>query len=189
MEITLSKWIGEWESFENYIHSTDEQMLTIWQQAEALTKTMPMFARGVKAFWESACFTNTKENPIPVSYWYITQPSKDALQITWTLQDQTQHTYTYSFHSILEKGLENKPSTILCSDEPSPFQYVLLMEPMPEKTDNGLLPHLHFQYAKESSVLVKDNSLLNPLWYATMVDSTGTQDQKYDLLRALHKLK
>ena len=62
------------------------------------------------------------------------------------------------------------------------------MEPMPNKTKDGLLPHLHFQYGKTISELIKDDKLVNPMWYVTMVDKDGTLLSKCNLLNALHRL-
>ena len=41
----MNKWIGQWESFENYIYSDNEHILKCWDNAEQLKSVMPMLDR------------------------------------------------------------------------------------------------------------------------------------------------
>ena len=183
-----TKWIGEWENFENYINSENEYILKCWKNAESVAGLMPMFQHGVKNFWKKSCFTTTNENPISIDRWNV-ESIVDGLKITWLLKDGTSYTYDYYLETMIEKGLENKESYLFVSDtEDTPFTYLLAMEPMPDKTKDGLLPHLHFQYGKNKEDIVKDDMLVNPVWYATMVDKDGTLLQKCNLLNSLHRL-
>ena len=183
-----TKWIGEWENFENYINSENEYILKCWKNAESVAGLMPMFQHGVKNFWKKSCFTTTKDNPISIDRWNV-ESIVDGLKITWFLKDGTSYAYDYHLETMVEKGLENKESYLFVSDtKDTPFTYLLAMEPMPDKTEGGLLPHLHFQYGKNKEDIVKDDMLVNPVWYATMVDKDGTLLQKCNLLNALHRL-
>lgn len=186
--MNLNKWNGEWENFENYIDSDDVNILKCWENAEEICHAIPMFQKGVKNFWKKACFTTTKDNSVSIDTW-IVEAKNDGLDITWTLKDGSKWNNHYILYSIVEKGLENKESYLFVSDiKDTPFTFLLLMEPMPDKTEAGLLPHLHFQYGKTAEELVQENQLVNPMWYATMVDKEGSLLQKCNLLNAMHHL-
>lgn len=188
MEFNQKEWLGNWESFENYIESTDEKIIENWKEAESLSKVMPMFSKGVKAFWQSACYTTSNENNKQVDKWNITS-NDNGLNIEWIFKDGTSLVTSYKLDSIVEKGLENKENFLFVDDSRSDaFKYMLAMAPMPSKGTTDLLSHFHFQYASNVSKLIKDDKLVNSMWYATMVDSEGTLLQKCNLLRALHPL-
>lgn len=178
----MNKWIGQWESFENYIYSDNEHILKCWDNAEQLKSVMPMFKDGVKTFWQKACFTTTKDNRIQVDSWNV----DENLNIEWILKDGSSYTYAYRLDKAIEKGLENKESYLFVADtKGTPFTYLLMMEPM---ESDGLLSHLHFQYGKEEDEIVQNDTLVHPMWYATMVDKKGSLLDKCNLLNALHHL-
>ncbi len=186
--MNLSKWNGNWENFENYIDNEDIHILNCWKNAEEICRVIPMFQNGVKNFWKKACFTTTKDNLVSIDTWAV-EASNDGLDITWTLKDGSIWRNHYVLNSIVEKGLENKESYLFVSDsKETPFTFLLVMEPMPDKTKDGLLSHLHFQYGKTLDELVQENQLVNPMWYATMVDKDGSLLQKCNLLNAMHHL-
>lgn len=186
--MNLNKWNGKWENFENYIDNDDEHILKCWKNAEENCQVIPMFRNGVKNFWKKACFTTTKDNSVSIDTWLV-EASGDGLDITWTLKDGSIWSNHYMWESTVEKGLENKESYLFVSDsKDTPFTFLLVMEPMPDKTKGGILSHLHFQYGKTLDELVQENKLVNPMWYATMVDEEGSLLQKCNLLNAMHHL-
>ncbi len=183
----LNKWYGTWENFENYIESEDVNIVNTWGKVEELAYAMPMFKNGVKAFWNSVCYTKNAENDKQIDKLDITV-NNDVLSIKWLLKDDCCIFNNYRLESIVHKGLEGKESYLFESDNNNCFKYLLLMEPMPEKGNKELLSHFHFQFASKKEMLVEDDKLVNPAWYATMVDNDALILDKVNLLRALHKL-
>ncbi len=148
---------------------------------------MPMFKNGVKAFWKMACYTKNNENNKQINTIYI-KIEGDVLSVRWTFKDNSSIACDYNLESVIAKGLEGKESYLFVSENDCCFKYLLLMEPMPEKGNNELLSHFHFQFASKKELLVNDDKLVNPMWYATMVDDNALLLDKVNLLRALHKL-
>lgn len=194
MEFKKNEWTGSWVDFESYIYSEEAAMEQCWADAEGNAKVMPMFKNGVKPFWMMACNTINEENNVRLGGWNI-QPTEEGMEIEWT--DAEGHSigkYQYILDSIIAKGLEAKENFLfVANDAPAecPFRCLLAMEPMPErsaKNNGGLLSHLHFQYASSLDLLLNENKLRKPMWYATMCDAEGTLLDCCNIVRALHRL-
>lgn len=193
MNNILSKWEGQWENFEFYIHSRDPHLMKSWEEAETITSAIPMFSSGVKNFWEKACTTVTDENTIIIGGWNVRTVNENELSIDWYKEDHSiLYSSSYTLDSIIERGLENKQNFLLVSkdNESSPFHYLLLMEPMPAIKENGLIPHFHFQYAshKENIQNPETGKLTYPMWYATMCAGNVSVLDRCNIIRALHRL-
>lgn len=193
MKFNKQEWIGNWENFENYIYSENDNIVRAWSLADEAGKQMPMFKNGVKAFWKQACATVNAENSVTINGWKIVA-SDNGILVTWL---DSQHNIlfedNYELISVLDKGLENKPNFVFrsCSDNCSPFKYVLAMEPMPErdaKDNGGLISHLHYQFASFLDKLINDDKLVNPYWYPTMCDKECTVLDKCNIILAMHRL-
>lgn len=199
MEYHSNDWLGRWQSFEQYLTSTDPCLNRAWQEAEeaAASMKMPMFRGGVRNFWQRACVTTSPENPHPLSGWNITPEAEEKLCIEWLDADGSSlGKAVYHLETILEKGLEGKENALFVAEsvpENWPFRCLLAMEPMPPRTarrEGDLLSHLHFQYASSPELLfhAEDSTLCNPMWYATMCDGDGTLLEQCNIVRALHHL-
>ncbi len=197
MEFKKSEWIGNWTNFEKYIYSEDAAMQQCWAEAEECAKAMPMFKNGVKTFWQMACSTITKETPVRLGGWKITEMSDgtEGMEIEWFDENGVSlGSYPYECREILAKGLEAKENFVFeARTAPAdwPFRYLVAMEPMPEraaKESGGLLSHLHFQYASSLENLIQDGKLKNPMWYATMCDADGDLLDECNIVRALHRM-
>lgn len=193
MNNELSRWEGQWDNFEFYIHSSEPHLVKSWNEAETLTSVMPMFSSGVKSFWEKVCITVTDENPSVIGGWNVRSANENELSIEWYKEDGSiLYSSSYTLDSVIEKGLENKQNLLLVSEDSknSPFHYVLLMEPMPATKENGLIPHFHFQYGshKENMIDPETGKLVNPMWYATMCAGNVSVLDRCNIVRALHRL-
>lgn len=198
MELDIKEWIGQWDNFENYINSHDKNMLACWEEAESICQGIPMFSKGVKAFWQQSCKTITEENSIQIYGWNIKESNKEKgiLTIEWlTFDKQIIEIFDYILDSIVEKGLESKPNYLLRAingREGSPFTYILAMHPMPERSsikEGGLLSHFHFQFAGSLDKLVcDDGKLAKPMWYATMCSADVDLLDQCNIVRVLHRL-
>lgn len=198
MERSMNEWTGQWENFENYMESSDENMVACWKEAEAAGQMIPMFSHGVKAFWKKACKTITDENPVQIYGWNVTGKSSDKnrLTIEWLVSgEQSAGAFDYVLDSVVEQGLESKPNYLLRAEnapDGCPFACILAMPPMPERAalkQGGLLSHFHFQFAgSRDKLLNEDGSLVNPMWYATMCSAEGDLLDKCNIVRALHRL-
>lgn len=194
MEFRKNEWIGNWENFENYIYSEEPAMVKCWSEAEEYAKSMPMFKNGAKSFWITACDTIGDENKIRLGGWKI-QPTDDGIEIEWRdASGQNLGKYSYILERIVKKGLEAKENFLFVAQDATkdvPFRYLLAMEPMPERSaieHGGLLSHLHFQYASSVDLLLKDDKLCRPMWYATMCAESGSMLHRCNIVRALHRL-
>lgn len=183
------KWIGNWENFENYLYSDDTNMLEAWALAEEAGKRLPMFQNGVKEFWKKACCTQNKENETMIFGWEV-KGSEKGLLISWLdLNQNVVFEAEYEQAQILEKGLEGKPNVLFQTEKESPFRYVLAMEPMPEKREEGgLIRHFHFQFASKKELLIQENALVHPYWYATLCERDVAQLDKCNIILAMHRL-
>ncbi len=184
-----NEWCGEWINFEAFIDDQNDYMQKSWNEAETFCAKMPMFSHGVKAFWQMACLSTNGENQDRIQKWVI-QAKDENLEIEWIFADKT-YKDTYHLQEIIEHGLENKENYLFVGENESPFKYLLAMAPMPTKEEyqkGGLLPHLHYQYARKLEDLY-DGSLKNKNWYPTMVfnENTSLLD-KCNIVRALHRL-
>ena len=194
MEYNKNEWLGQWANFESYIYSEEPAMKQCWAEAEEIAKAMPMFKNGAKAFWQIACNTINKENPVRLGGWSIA-PTVEGMSIEWLGEDgQSLGKQDYILSTIIPKGLEAKENFLFeATNAPEnwPFRYLLAMAPMPErsaKNSGGLLSHLHFQYASNLEMLLKDGVLCMPMWYATMCDGEGTLLERCNIIRALHRI-
>lgn len=193
MQFNKENWIGTWENFENYIYSKDSNIIKAWNLVETSTKNLPMFKNGPKDFWKKACSTTNMENQIYIDSWTI-KDSNNGLLITWFDKNHNiLFEAEYILVNILKKGLENKNNFIFQanSDSPTPFKYILAMEPMPSKSakeKGGLISHLHYQFASKLDSLIQDEKLVNPYWYATMCDQECTILDQCNIILAMHKL-
>lgn len=194
MELRKEQWIGNWCNFENYIESEEKHMASVWTEAEKLAGAMPMFKNGVKAFWQMACVTITEENPDKLEGWKVSE-TENGLTIEWLARGgKSLGCYDYVIDRIVEKGLEGKQNFLfraVGADEGCPFTYVLAMEPMPERRARlrgDYISHFHFQFASSEDKLIKDNALINKMWYATLCDGSGTVLEQCNVVRGLHKL-
>ena len=195
MELIKEQWIGNWTNFENYIESENEYMKSVWAEAEKFASTMPMFKNGVKVFWQMACVTVTEENTEKLDGWKISE-SENGLLIEWIGKDgKSLGCFDYVVDRIIEKGLEGKENFLfraVNAAESCPFTYVLAMEPMPERNARlrgDYISHFHFQFASTAEKLVKDNVLVNKMWYATMCEGDGTVLEQCNVVRGLHRLQ
>lgn len=197
MTYNRSDWLGRWQNFESYIHSTDPYMLAAWQDAEAAAAALPMFQNGAKAFWQMACVTTSIANPRTLGGWNITPAAGEKLCIEWLdAEGNSLGKAVYHLETVVEKGLEGKENALFAAEdvpENWPFRCLLAMEPMPARTarkNGGLLSHLHFQYASRPEQLIDPESkkLRNPMWYATVCDGDGTLLEQCNIVRALHRL-
>lgn len=204
MTFHLEAYIGRWRNFELYFDDPDAGMQAAWADAERVTREKKkniisryLFRHGAKRFWIDACYTRTRENPVQLGEWAITAAgSADGcqdVQILWTAADgKVLADYRYTLDTVLPEGLERKPNCLLrAQDAPadSPFRYLLLMPPMPErdaKDHGGLISHLHFQYASSKEQLLRGERLRKSHWYATMCDADVTKAQECAIVRALH---
>lgn len=194
MEFDRNEWLGCWVNFESYIFSEEPAMVQCWQDAEGVAKMMPMFKNGAKAFWEMACDTVTKSNPVRLAGWHI-EADGDGMQIEWIgVNGEALGKASYMLSAIISKGLEAKENFLFeALDVPEgwPFRFLLAMAPMPSRSvlaEGGLLSHLHFQYASNAEELLKDDKLVRPMWYATMCAGDGTLLDQCNIVRALHRL-
>lgn len=194
MEYNKNEWFGRWTNFESYIYSEEPAMKQCWAEAEEIAKAMPMFKNGAKAFWQIACNTINEENPVRLGGWNIA-PTIEAMSIEWLGENgQSLGKQDYILSTIIPKGLEAKENFLFeATNAPEnwPFRYLLAMAPMPErsaKNSGGLLSHLHFQYASNLEMLLKDGVLCKPMWYATMCDGEGTLLERCNIIRALHRI-
>lgn len=194
MEFNKNEWLGQWANFESYIYSEEPAMKQCWAEAEEIAKAMPMFKNGAKAFWQIACNTINEENPVRLGGWNIA-PTIEAMSIEWLGENgQSLGKQDYILSTIIPKGLEAKENFLFeATNAPEnwPFRYLLAMAPMPErsaKNSGGLLSHLHFQYASNLEMLLKDGVLCKPMWYATMCDGEGTLLERCNIIRALHRI-
>lgn len=194
MEFEQKEWLGRWANFESYIYSEEPAMVRCWEEAEGVSKMMPMFKNGAKAFWQMACDTVTDENPIRLGGWHI-ESDGEGMQIEW-IGENGEHLgkHTYVLCAIVPKGLEAKENFLFeAKDAPEnwPFRYLLAMAPVPPRSalaDGGLLNHLHFQYTGKLENILKDSKLVKPMWYATMCAGDGTALDRCNIVRALHRL-
>ena len=87
----IKTWIGSWESFENYIYSTDKLMVNTWEEAEQKSKAHPglakMFKDGCVEFCKNSCTTVTEKNPNGVYGMEITE-TEDSIEIERVLENQ-----------------------------------------------------------------------------------------------------
>lgn len=195
MELKTAEWLGRWENFEDYIDSTDPNMVRAWQDAQAAAPANPMFARGVKAFWQMACATRTPHNPDRLTGWAVTE-AEGGLHIQWFgPEGRPLGGQDYRLDRVVPLGLEGKANLLLVADaapEGWPFRCLLAMEPMPERAAHlhgGYLSHLHFQFAATPEQLLRpDGKLANPHWYATMCATDGTLLERCNIVRGLHRL-
>lgn len=203
MDFDRTEWIGNWENFELYFMDESPAMVRSWEDAERAVKenkngliSAILFRHGAKRFWQDACYTVNKENPVMLGGWKVEPSGKENITIGWfDVEGSSLGCYTYGLDMVVEKGLEGKINYILkAEDAPDgcPFRYMLSMPPMPEheeKNRGGLISHLHFQYASGRDMLIKANGKLkNPHWYATMCDRDATLLQRCNIVRAMHKL-
>lgn len=201
MELKISDWTGSWESFEAYIDSSDCFMEKAWAEANEACQRVPamkaMFGGDVKSFWQRACDTVTEENKVRLGGWQIDAPEKEGAVFVIDWKDVSQNSlgrYSYGVSEVIEKGLEGKENFLFFApDAPQswPFRYLLAMAPMPSKEarhSGGLLSHLHFQFASRRELLLKDEKLVRPGWYATMCANEGGSLDRCNIVRALHRL-
>ena len=101
----------------------------------------------------------------------------------------------YVLGRVIEHGLEGKPNLLLKgtgTELPDAYGWLLVMEPMPEREareSGGLLAHTHFQFASSiDGLLTPEGQLVNPRWYATMVDAARDNAERIHVIRALHHL-
>lgn len=193
MNFEKEQWLGNWQNFEEYMNGKEPALNQVWKEAEEAASSMPMFQGGVLSFWKKACRTVTDENSAVLGGWKITSTRENELQIEWLDgKRNTLYCGIYHLQEIIEKGLEGKKNFLFVSEDECPFRYLLAMEPMPERGSyrtGGLLSHLHFQYAgKREELLDKKNSLLNPMWYATMCEDEGTLLDRCNIILAMHRL-
>lgn len=203
MNFDRSEWIGNWENFELYFTDDAPAMVRSWEDAEKSVKenkngliSAILFRHGAKRFWQDACYTVNKENPVMLGGWKVEPSGTVDIMIEWIdVAGRSLGCYTYGLDMVVEKGLEGKINYILRAyDAPNgcPFRYMLSMPPMPEheeKNRGGLISHLHFQYASGRNMLIKANGKLkNPHWYATMCDRDAALLQRCNIVRAMHKL-
>lgn len=194
MEFYQEEWIGSWVNFETYLSSTEPAMVQCWQEAESAAGKMPMFQRGIKQFWSSACDTVKNGNTVRLSGWHI-QSVPDGMTVEWIgANGENLGIEQYCLKEIVPKGLEGKENYLFeatAAPDGWPFRYLLAMEPMPsrcEKDNGGLLSHLHFQFGAKQDDLIQNGKLVNPAWYATMCAGDGTLLDRCNIVRALHKL-
>lgn len=194
MEFNKNEWIGNWINFESYIYSQEPAMKQCWADAEKIAVKMPMFKNGAKAFWQMACNTINETTGLRLGGWHI-DATEDGMAIEWYDENQKSlGKYNYVLSTIVPKGLEAKENFLFeATDAPETFafRYLLAMAPMPErsaKNTGGLLSHLHFQYANNIEMILKDGTLCKPMWYATMCDGDGSLLDSCNIVRALHKL-
>lgn len=196
-------YLGRWRNFELYFTDPDARMQAAWDEAERVTRerrkdllSRYLFRHGAKRFWMDACYTQTSENPVRLGGWEVTSDAPATLHILWTGEDgQALAEDDYTLDTTLPKGLEGKPNHLLRAQtlpSTSPFRYLLLMPPMPErsaKEHGGLISHLHFQYASDKEELIRGDRLRKTHWYATMCDADVTKEQECEIVRALHAPK
>lgn len=197
--MNIKEFEGNWENFENYFNDESIPMKLAWVKAENAIKTQKknliasyLYRNGAKRFWEDACYTVNKENPIKLNTISI-KTIDDDLNIKWfDGDDNLIGDYNYKLDSIISKGLEGKENYLYCANSDSCFKWLLLMEPMPnrkEKDNGGLISHFHFQFSKSKENILKGNNKLKvPHWYATMCDKDVSLLQKCNIVLALHKL-
>lgn len=189
-------WIGSWKNFELYFN--DPAYAQAWQEAEEVIKAKKknliekyLWKKGAKQFWIDYCYTVTKENKIQLKGMNINIVN-NTFQIEWIdIQDNTV-TYEYILDEIIQSGLEKKVNYLLKTNEETPFKYLLLMEPMPDKNDKnhgGLISHFHFQFSQDKNNIVKKDKLKQPHWYATMCDKEATIQQECNIIYALHGIE
>lgn len=197
MNICFQDWLGRWESFEHYFPVTHGPIAQAWEEAEALCRSHPIMSRifrsGCKNFWMRACRTAAPCNSVVLSGWEIAHADAEQVTIHWLGEGGVDlGTLTYAPERILAHGLEGKEMLLLrAKDAPKgcPFRYLLTTEVMTArsaKEQGGLLSHIHFQYAPEVGALIQGQRLMNHLWYATVCDADGTEEQKAAIVRALH---
>lgn len=200
MTYDRNAYIGRWKNFELYFTDPDPAMQAAWEEAEKVTRDKKknlishwLFRHGAKRFWMDACYTVTRENPVQLGGWEITAAGGSGVHIVWKDADgQVLADGIYALDTIVPEGLERKPNFLLRAtmiSRDSPFRYLLLMPPMPERTaedEGGLLSHLHFQYAARREELLRGQRLRQPHWYATMCDADATTAQEVAIVRVLH---
>ncbi|WP_455716894.1 hypothetical protein [Anaerosporobacter sp.] len=198
MSLNKKQWLGQWENFENYIYSTDSDMMQTWHEAEQMCKEIPalqkMFANGCKTFWQTACNSITPTNPVRLGGWDVTE-TENGIAIQWFDHEGNDlGKADYVLQGTLAKGLEGKENLKLCAVNPAenwPFTCILAMEPMPErdaKNHGDYISHFHFQFSSSWDELIKEEKLTNPWWYATLCDAETTSVQKINVVRGLHKM-
>lgn len=198
MEFVVKEWLGVWDNFEGYIDSKDSYMQMVWDEVVIACESNPalkkMFPHGAKKFWEQACNTITEENLVRLGGWSIEEKDQ-GLQIAWLDESGKEiGCYEYELDQIVEKGLEGKQNLLFIAKnapETCAFRYLLAMEPMPERfarENGGLLSHLHFQYASRLDMLIQEDKLCRPFWYATMCAGDSSILEKCNIVRALHRM-
>lgn len=197
--MNLKQFVGKWENFENYFDDKSPYMIKAWELSEKTIKNKKknlietlLYRKGAKSFWQGACYTVNKENKTRLNGLDISINDQNLI-IDWLdLNNNSIGKYTYTLDEVIEKGLEGKINYLLKTNEESPFKYVLLMEPMPEKNEKyngGLIAHFHFQFASKKELIVnKENKLINKHWYATMCDGECTMLDRCNIVLALHKV-
>lgn len=204
MELKASDWTGTWENFELWLDAKTPELARAWQEVEAAVAAMPpqvkaMFGDDPRAFWRMACATVTPESPERLGGWKISDASDGngpALDIEWLAEDgHSLGRGRYELERTVTRGLEGKPNLLLRGHGdglPKAYAWLLVMEPMPARTDRehgGLLAHTHFQFASSlERLLAADGALANPRWYATMCDAARTDAERVRIIRALHHL-
>lgn len=199
MEFRKEEWLGSWDNFENYLYSEEEKMLETWELVEEACKSAPglasMFAGKAKDFWKRACVTQTLENPVMLGGINVTE-TENGIRICFLDREENKlGEYSYRLSEIVERGLEGKENLLLfAEDAPKdcPFRYVLSMEPMPSRvtrSKSDLLSHFHFQFGSSKEKLIAEGKLVQPGWYATMCQGDSTEQEKCNIVRALHRLQ
>ena len=191
------QFVGEWLNFEYFIDSEDENMKKTWQEVEEHVQqgNIPMFKHGARNFWRQVCDTSRRYPGLNMKVCKIHVDDSAIYFEFINNQGQSLGLYAYEVDSIVEKGLEGKNNYLFVSKEAKddyPFKYILAMDPLPEKKaafNGGILRHIHFQFATTKDELIDDtNHLVHPMEYPTLCEADSTDLERYNIVRALHRL-
>ena len=91
-------------------------MVRSWEDAEKSVKenkngliSAILFRHGAKRFWQDACYTVNKENPVMLGGWKVEPSGTVDIMIEWIdVAGRSLGCYTYGLDMVVEKGLEGK---------------------------------------------------------------------------------